>query len=113
MTLGLPVIAPSGTLAVTDRPLTAAGFVVVLPPPAAVKRTSETWRRWRPLTRTLESTVALWVPPHFEMQTTSDTLGGSGGFTPPPAAKAKPAQTDNDAPTTAAGIAGRHPRLAG
>ena len=71
MTFGLPVTAPAGTLAVTDRLLTATGSVVVLPPPSALKRTTETLRKWRPLTWTLESTVALWMPPQLETQTTS------------------------------------------
>src|SRR6185436_7424897 len=53
------------------------------------------------------------MPAHLAMQTTSVTLGGSGGVIPPPAAKAQPAHTDSDAPTTAAGIAVRHPRRAG
>ena len=37
MTFGLPVIAPSGTLAVTERLVTATGGVAVLPPPCRVE----------------------------------------------------------------------------
>src|SRR5919109_3168490 len=113
MTFGLPVAAPSGTLAVTRRLVALTGLAPILPRCSSLKSTCATCRRWRPLTWTLEPVVALRTPPHLETQTTSVTLGGSGGVIPPPAAKAQPAHTESEAPTTAAGIAGRRPRLTG
>jgi hypothetical protein len=73
ITLGLPVAAPSGTLAVTKRLAALLGRTSILPPPSALKRTFETLRSLRPLTWTLEPAVALWTPPHWETQTTSET----------------------------------------
>jgi hypothetical protein len=108
-TLGLPVAAPSGTLAVTSRELVDIGSALTRPPPSAVKRTSVMPPRWRPLALTFEPSVALWTPAQSVAQVTSLSDGGLGGVIPPPPAAATPAPADMQLTATATGIAVRHP----
>src|SRR5690242_8622229 len=109
VTLGFPLAAPAGTLAVTLWRSAEEGLTLSLPPSLASKSTLLTPLRWRPVSWTVESVVALCIPPQVSMQTASLSSGGWPGLIPPPAAEAMPAPTDRQARAIAAGTAAADP----
>ena len=110
MTFGFPVAAPDGHSAVTVRLPMEVGSTSARPRPSRLNRTLVTCFRWLPVSWTLESVVALWMPPQVEMQTTSLTLGAREASRRRPPPNAMPAPTESDATATAAATAAADPR---
>jgi hypothetical protein len=61
--LGLPVTAPSGTIAFTEPAVAEVGSLAIRPS-GPLNLTCSTFSRWRPVSSTLEPSAALRSPAH-------------------------------------------------
>ena len=87
----VPVAARAGTLTSTAVVVAEVGVAATRPPPAPAKRTLSTPSSARPLSCTLDPTVAARTSAHLSMQRTPVSTGGSGVPTPPPPLACAPA----------------------